>query len=52
MELDVALLTKRVAKRNVDDCKKLKRCISYLNQTVDDVRIKVFFKSHILVHIG
>ena len=32
-------LTTRVAKSNVGDWKKLRRCISYLNQTVEDVRI-------------
>ena len=37
------LLTTSVAKSNVDDWKKLRRCISYLNQTVDNVRtIRVF----------
>ena len=39
IEPDVAFLTTRVAKRNVDDWKKLRRFISYLNQTLDDVSI-------------
>ena len=39
IELDVAFFTKSVVKRNVGDWKKLRRFISYLNQTVEDVRI-------------
>ena len=38
-EPDVAFLTTRVAKRNVDYWKKLRIFISYLNQTVGNVRI-------------
>ena len=33
------LFTTRVAKSNVDYWKKLRRCISYLNQIIDVVRI-------------
>ena len=39
IEKAVVLFTKRVSHINVDDWKKLRRCISYLNQTVDDVSI-------------
>ena len=39
IEPAVALLTTRVAKINVDDWKKLRRCTSYMNQMSDDVRI-------------
>ena len=39
IEPAVALFTTRVAESNVDNWKKLRRCISYLDQTVDDVRI-------------
>ena len=39
IEPDVPFFTPRVAKRNVGDWKKLRRFISYLNQTVEDVRI-------------
>ena len=42
IEPAVALLTIRVAKSNVDDWKKLRRCISYLNKTLEDVRIVGF----------
>ena len=35
----MASLTTRFANINVDDWKKLRICISYLNQTMDDVRI-------------
>ena len=39
IEPDMALLTPRVVKSNVGDWNKLKKCISYLNQTVDGVSI-------------
>ena len=35
----VYFLTTRFAKSNVGDWRKLRRCISHLNQTVEDVRI-------------
>ena len=39
IEPDVSFFTTRVAKSNVDYWKKLRICISYLNQTVDNVRV-------------
>ena len=39
IEPDVAFLITRVAKNNVDNYKKIRRRISYLNQTVDNVSI-------------
>ena len=35
IEPDLEFLITMVSKSNVDDWKKLRRCISYLNQTVD-----------------
>ena len=39
IEPAVALLTTMAVKSNVDDRKKLRICISYINQRVEDVRI-------------
>ena len=39
IEPAVAFFTTAVTKSYVENWKKLRRCISYLNQTVDDVRI-------------
>ena len=43
IEQAVEFLTTKVANINVDDWNKLRRCISYLNQMVDDIRIIGFF---------
>ena len=39
IEPDLEFLITMVSKSNVDDRKKLRRCISYLNQTVENVSI-------------
>ena len=39
IETAVAFLTTRVSKSDIDDLKKLKRVLSFLHQTKDDVRI-------------
>ena len=51
LEPAVPLLTTRNAKRNSDDCKKLRICISYQNETVNNVKI-IGFLIHKLVCMG
>ena len=39
IETEVAYFTTRVANNNVDDWKKMKRCITFLKQSKEDKRI-------------